>query len=105
MANIFIVYVTCKNPEEAKLIASSAIEKRLAACANIFPAHQALYEWEGAVQNEAETAMILKTTADAFDALRAEILRLHSYEIPCVVSWPASAGHAPFLEWVKGVVL
>lgn len=102
--SIFIVYVTCKTPEEARAIASSAIEKRLAACANIFPAHQALYDWEGVVQNEAETAMILKTTAAAFEVLKAEILRLHSYEVPCVIGWPAEAGHEPFLDWVQNEV-
>lgn len=96
-----IVYITCKSPEEAKRIAAAAVEKRLAACANIFPPHQSVYEWDGAVQNEAETAMILKTTDERFDALKAEILSLHSYDVPCIVAVAADKAHGPFAEWIK----
>lgn len=102
--SILIVYVACKTPEEAQNIASAVIQKRLAACANVFPEHKALYEWDGAVQDETETAMILKTTAAQFEALKAEILTLHSYEVPCIVAWPIEDGHAPFMEWVAGQV-
>jgi periplasmic divalent cation tolerance protein len=75
--NVLIVYTTCKTPEEAHAIAASVIEKRLAACANILAAHSSIYEWEGRVQTESETAMILKTTEAQFEALKAEILTLH----------------------------
>lgn len=102
--SVLIVYITCKTPEEARGIASAVIEKRLAACANILPAHISVYEWKGEVRQETETAMILKTTEGRFEALKAEILKLHSYDVPCIAAWPIKRGHAPFLEWVESSV-
>lgn len=102
--SMLIVYTTCKSPEEAKRIAEAVIKKRLAACANIFPPHRAVYEWDGALQNEAETMMILKTTDEGFEALKAEILRLHSYDTPCILAWAADKAHGPFAAWVQDQV-
>ena len=97
-----LVYITCKNNEEARDIASFVIEDRLAACANIFPAHQSLYFWEGKIQSDAEVAMILKTTKENFPELKAAIVEKHSYETPCIIALDITDGHAPFLNWIKG---
>ena len=96
-----MVYVTCADEEEAQKIAGAAVQEKLAACANIFAPHRAIYVWEGQIQNEPETAMILKTTAERFDALKTKILELHSYDVPAITASPAEKGHADFLEWVR----
>lgn len=71
------------------------------ACANIFPAHQSLYWWEGAVQSASETAVIYKTRAENFEAVKDKILSLHPYECPCIIALPIEKGHAGFLEWIE----
>ncbi|MFP4313418.1 MAG: divalent-cation tolerance protein CutA [Alphaproteobacteria bacterium] len=101
MSNEFMVYVTCKDKEEAKAIASAVIEKRLAACANIFSPHESLYWWEGSVQNEQEVAMVLKTPKERYHELEAAIKDFHSYEVPCIVAIPLENGYNPFLQWIN----
>ncbi|MCB1651590.1 MAG: divalent-cation tolerance protein CutA [Alphaproteobacteria bacterium] len=96
-----LVYATFENEEQAGKIARILLEKRLIACANIFPPHQSLYEWQGEIKNEKETAALFKTTSENFEALRETILKHHSYECPCIMAWGIQHGHPPFLQWIK----
>jgi periplasmic divalent cation tolerance protein len=95
-----LVYVTAENETAAKKIATTLIEERLIACANLLPGMTSIYRWEGAVQEETETAMILKTTVERLDAVTERIRQLHSYACPCVVGWQATGGNADFLSWI-----
>ncbi len=98
--NIFI-YITCASSEEARKIASSLVDRRLVACANIMAPHEAVYQWKGRVETGAEVAVIMKTRAALFEQVKEAILKLHSYETPCIVALPIEAGHAPFLRWIE----
>lgn len=98
---MYSVYVTCSDHPEAERIASVAIEKRLAACANIFQAHQSLYWWNDAVQNDSEVAMMLKTSKARYKELEALIKDNHSYDVPCIIALPVHAGNPEFLEWIE----
>lgn len=95
-----IVYVTAPSQQESEKIAAALLDKKLIACANIFPPHTALYRWKGKTERAQEHAVIMKTRAILFDRVREEIAALHSYECPCIVSWPIEKGHAPFLRWI-----
>lgn len=96
-----MIYVTCNDQEEAKTIASSLLENGLIACANILANHTAVYKWDGKVNTDAETGMLLKTQSDLYDAVEKHILEQHSYDTPCIVKIPLDGGHTPFLDWVK----
>jgi periplasmic divalent cation tolerance protein len=100
MADVLMVYVTCKDKAEAQKIAAHVIGSRLAACANIFAPHSAVYEWKGEIQHEEETAMILKTSADKLGALKEAVIEMHSYDNPCVVAIDICDGAAPFMQWI-----
>lgn len=95
-----LIYVTCESQTEAERIAGGLLEKQLIACANIMAPHTAVYMWEGKAEKSGETAMILKTRTELFEAVREAVCALHSYDCPCIVSWPIENGHAPFLDWI-----
>ncbi|QJT10666.1 divalent-cation tolerance protein CutA [Oceanidesulfovibrio marinus] len=95
-----IVYMTAGSLDEARRIAGMLVEKRLAACCNIFESMHAVFWWEGAVQSEQETAFIAKTTTDRFDDLKAAVLEAHSYDVPCIVALPIVDGNPEFLDWI-----
>ncbi|MCD8571264.1 MAG: divalent-cation tolerance protein CutA [Alphaproteobacteria bacterium] len=99
--SVLMVYMTCGSVDEATSIARALVEKQLAACANVMPPHIAVYEWQGAVRHDDETTVIMKTTEETFEALKAEILKLHSYDVPCITAWPVTQGHVSFIDWVK----
>lgn len=98
--NFIVIYVTCADAAEAEKISGTLLDARLIACANVLAPHTAHYNWKGKRERGSEVAVIMKTRAELFDKACDAILELHSYECPCIASWPLTAGHAPFLEWI-----
>ena len=99
--SVLWVYVTAGDTEEATEIGRTLVRERLAACVNILPGHTAIYRDDGALREAEEVAFIAKTTAASFEALRARIRALHSYELPAILALPAADGDADFLAWVR----
>lgn len=76
------------------------VEKRLAACANVISNMQSIYRWKGKVVEDSEVILIFKTSEAQFDALKSCVLEMHSYEVPCIVAFPITHGHQPYLDWI-----
>ncbi|MGB6460870.1 MAG: divalent-cation tolerance protein CutA [Candidatus Acidiferrum sp.] len=96
-----LVLVTCANPMQAKLIARSIVEKRLAACVNILRSPiESHYRWNGKVEKARELLLFIKTTARRLGALEREVKRLHSYELPEFIALPIASGSKPYLDWL-----
>jgi periplasmic divalent cation tolerance protein len=87
--------------EEAEALASSAVEARLAACAQAEGPVTSVYRWDGAVQKDKEWRVTFKTTAALADRLTEYIVREHSYDVPEVLVTPVIGGHQKYLEWVQ----
>lgn len=101
MSNYVSVYMTASSGEEADRIASALVEERLATCVNILGGIRSVYRRNGVVVGDSEVALIAKTRAALFDALAARVRALHSYEVPCIVSWPIEAGYPAYLAWIE----
>jgi periplasmic divalent cation tolerance protein len=95
------VVTTTDTREEADRLARSAVEHRLAACAQLVGPVTSTYRWEGAVQTATEWQCVLKTTAARFDELREHLEREHSYDTPEIVATPIVAGNAAYMEWIE----
>ena len=100
MTDKIVVLSTCGSPEEAERIARALVAKRLAACVNLIPAVRSIYRWKGAVEDAQETLLVIKSSRTLFDELRAEIEKLHSYEVAEVVAIPIVDGSEAYLEWL-----
>jgi periplasmic divalent cation tolerance protein len=61
-----------------------------------------LYVWEGKLQEDGESAMIIKTTRGRVEEVLAEIKRLHPYSIPARLVVPVAGGGEDFLHWIAG---
>jgi periplasmic divalent cation tolerance protein len=95
-----LVYATFPTLEAAQSTAEAVVERGLAACANILPGMVSVYVWEGKLQTEQETAMLLKTMAGRADALVEEVLRMHAYANPAILVLPVTGGSQAFLDWI-----
>lgn len=101
MASVCLIYVTCENNEAARRIGKRLVESRLAACVNIIDGMNSIYRWEGKLQDDRETVLIVKTTQDLADQVVAELKSLHGYECPCVLKIPIEGGNEDFLTWIE----
>jgi periplasmic divalent cation tolerance protein len=97
--SFLIFYVTHPDERTAHDISAHLLDKRLIACANIFPI-QSAYWWSGAVQREGEWASILKTQTALEAELEAALYALHPYEIPCFMRFEARA-NGEYEHWIE----
>jgi periplasmic divalent cation tolerance protein len=100
MTDKIVVLTTCDSEEQAERIARSLLEKRLAACVNILPKARSIYRWKGAVEEAQELVLLIKSRRDIFEPLRAELSKIHSYEVPEVIALPIVDGSAEYLAWI-----
>ena len=77
---------------------------KLAACVNIIDQMNSMYMWEGELQDDSETILIAKTTQDRVPELIEKVKSTHSYDCPCIISFPISDGNDAFLDWIAGEV-
>ena len=99
--SVVSVYVLFANAEEAERIGRTVVEERLAACINILGPVQSIYRWRGSVETAQEAAAILKTTQARAEALIARIAELHSYDVPCIATWPVDKVLPSYAGWVE----
>ncbi len=99
-----VVCLVTAPPERAEEIALAILEPRLAACVNIVPAVRSLYWWEGELQRDDEALLVMKTTAERVDALRAALDVAHPYDTFELVVLDVSAGNPPYLRWISETV-
>ncbi len=63
-----LVYITCKDEEEAVRISKHLLNKRLIACSNMHPI-RSMYWWKGKIEDENEVAIIAKTLGKNYDKI------------------------------------
>lgn len=95
------VVTTAGSREEADRLARSAVERRLAACAQVVGPLTSTYWWQGTVETATEWQCVFKTTSARLDELRAHLEGEHSYETPEIVATPIVAGADAYLEWIR----
>jgi periplasmic divalent cation tolerance protein len=98
--SIVSVYAVFANAEEAERIGRAVVEERLAACVNILGPARSIYRWKDKIQTAEEVAAIFKTHHWQSDNLMERIAAMHSYDVPCVVTWPINKILAGYAEWV-----
>ena len=94
------VYITTKDESEAKRIGRVLVEEKLVACVNIHPTNS-IYRWKGKIQEESEATVLAKTKASLVDEIISRVKELHSYEVPCIISFPIEKGNPDYLQWIE----
>lgn len=95
-----VLLCTCP-PDAAEGIAKGLLERRLVACVNALPGVVSRYWWNGALERDEETLLVMKTEASRVPEVIAALKGLHPYEVPELLSLPIEAGAEPYLAWVN----
>jgi periplasmic divalent cation tolerance protein len=96
-----LVMITAPDPETGHKIAVELVRKKLAACVNILPAIRSIYAWQGAVQDEQEVLLLVKTRASLFAEQLAPVVKaIHPYEVPEIIALPVLMGSHSYLDWI-----
>jgi periplasmic divalent cation tolerance protein len=99
--SVVSVYAVFADAAEAERIGRAVVEDRLAACINILGPIRSIYRWRGAIERASEVAAIFKTTDSQAGALITRIAGMHSYDVPCIVTWPIDQILGSYADWVE----
>jgi len=81
-------------------MARALIERKLAACVQISEI-ESFYAWDGAVQNEREFRVLLKTTSERYQSVEDAIRELHTYELPAIHAFAFEYVYPPYAAWIE----
>lgn len=98
---VLIALSTCPSQQTAREIAEKLVTERLATCVNRVGGVRSTYFWDGGLQDDEETLLIIKTTAAKLDALQNRIRALHPYELPELIAFEVAGGNEAYLDWVR----
>jgi len=101
--DVLSVTTTVGSRADAERVARALVQERLVACAQLEPGLTSFYRWEGALCEEAEARLTLKTVPSRLEALRSFLGQHHPYALPqfLVAGLRASPDYA---AWVRGEV-
>jgi len=100
---LLLALTTVATHAQAQALAQHLVAQRLAACVQL-QAIESVYRWDGAVQQDAEWRLLIKTTDTAWPALQAAVLAQHPYDTPALLAWPADRASEAFAAWVHAEV-
>lgn len=97
-----VVLITCGSAKEARRIARALIDRRAAACVNIFKHPvESIYRWKGEIETAKEYLLIIKTSRKQFERLQKIVRSLHSYDVPEIIALPLVTGSRDYIAWVS----
>lgn len=96
-----LVLCTCPDRVSATRLASTLVERRLAACVNQLPGVVSTYTWQDEVRHDEEVLLLIKTTVMAYESVEKTLKAAHPYELPEILAVPLRAGLPKYLSWVS----
>lgn len=97
---VYVVVMTAVgSDDEARDLSRSLVEEGLVACAQRLPIGS-IYRWEGAVVEDTETLVLLKTHRARSAELMATLEARHPYDVPEIIELPVMDGSPSYLRWI-----
>lgn len=95
-----VALCTCPDQATAEKLADLLVAEQLAACVNILPGIQSVYQWQGKIEHDPELLLVIKTRRDGFASLEQAIRQHHPYELPEVIAVTIEDASAAYLAWI-----
>jgi len=99
-SNYLVVLITVGSTDEAGKIGDALVSQRKAACVNIIPRISSVFRWEGKIEREQESLLLVKTRAELFPTVVDLVKRIHSYDVPEIIALPVVGGNEDYLAWL-----
>jgi len=100
MEKFSFVYITAPTKNEARRIAEILVSEKLAACCNVFRI-DSVYRWKGKIEKSGEFGIFAKTKKSLVERIIKRVKEIHSYSVPCIVSFDLKKGNKDFLDWIE----
>lgn len=107
MTDLLLCYITCESVDQAKEIGTHLLKKRLCACINIFPDMKPMFFWppqSGKIDESSEVVLIAKTIESKYQALEKEVIKIHTFDTPCIIAIPTAHVSKKYYDWLVGEI-
>ena len=94
-----LIIVTTSENEAAHLL-RALLEKKLVGCGNILPSVHSMYWWDGEIQSDRESLLLMETTDEKLPSAMAAIEQLHSYDVPKILALTPAEVNERYLGWL-----
>ena len=94
-----IILSTFPSEDSVADIAKMVVRNKQCACVN-FMKIRSIYEWHGKLEDQQEFIALFKTTERSAKRLKAEITKLHPYEVPEIIELRIKDISEPYLSWL-----
>ena len=99
--DLIVVYITVPTLEKARRIATSLIEKKLAACVSIIPNIISVYSFKGTKEEYEEEQLQVKTRSSLFNEVLEEIKKIHPLSLPEFFSVKIDQASPEYAAWLN----
>jgi len=100
MSELRLVLTTVGDRESALELARPLVEEGLAACVTLLPGALSIYEWKGALEQEHECLLLIKTRAGRLRDLERALRERHPYALPEFIAFDPAEVERGYLSWV-----
>jgi periplasmic divalent cation tolerance protein len=100
---MILVLTTTDKKSLAQKIASTLLKEKLVACVSILPMDSS-YWWKGKIVNAKEFQVVLKTKAENYKKIEKLIKKLHTYDLPEIISLNIEKAGKDYLTWIKSEI-
>ena len=95
-----VIFITVPTTEEARLIAKTLVEEKLAACVSIIPEIISTYRWQDKVGEYSEAKLLVKTKSRFFDEVADRVKKLHSFTLPEIIAIKIEHATDDYKNWL-----
>ena len=104
MNSIYLIITTVAKEEDANKLANLAIEKNMAACAQIQSQCTSTYRWKGQIETATEYPVHFKTNEVNKQSLMSLLKQNHPYDVPEIICIKMDDVDSDYAEWLNAQI-
>lgn len=101
---MIMAYVSFPEAEIAKKIAKMLVQNKLAACVKLINGLESFYMWEGALQEDKEVYILIKSKENKIEEIKKLLDDNHPYKVYEFLYYNVESGNKKYSEWVDLVI-
>jgi len=103
-STVKIVLTSLPTITSARHVAEELITEKIAACVNLVPKIESIYQWKGVVEKSNEILLVIKTNQRNLRRLEKIIGEYHPYETHEFLVVAPAGGSNKYLDWIVGTL-
>ena len=98
-----LLFLSCKNIEEANLISNQLLKEKLIVCAKKISINSS-YLWENKIESNQEVLLIMDSIEKNFEKIDKEVKKIHSYKVYTLLMTEVNKININAFKWLKNCV-